>query len=228
VYRKQKISVVIPCFNEEQGIAYVLNRMPGWIDEIIVVDNNSTDGTARVAERFGVRVIFESVRGYGSSYKAAFPHAKGDVIVTLDGDGQYPSEAIAPAIDVMLSRHLDFVSTTRFPLSNPNSMCLRNILGNKLQTYAMRLLFWTNISDSQSGMWVFRRNVLDCITLESKGMSFSEEIKIEAILHKDIRFGELHIDYCERIGKTKLFPWRDGIMNMWFLLKRRFGIGRLI
>lgn len=100
-------------------------------------------------------------------------------------------------------------------------MCLRNILGNMLQTYTMRLVFLTNIADSQSGMWVFKRSVLDRVRLVSDGMSFSEEIKIEAIRNPAVRFGEFHIEYRERIGKTKLYPWKDGAQNMWFLLKKR-------
>ena len=73
--------------------------------------------------------------------------------------------------------------------------------------------------DSQSGMWVFKRYILDRLTLSSNGMSFSEEIKIESLQHKDIRFGEFKIDYIERIGETKLLPWRDGVKNMLFLFK---------
>ena len=84
----------------------------------------------------------------------------------------------------------------------------------------MRLLFLFNISDSQSGMWVFKRSVLDYFKLVSNGMSFSEEIKIEAIRNPTVRFGEFHIDYHERIGETKLYPWRDGALNMWFLLEK--------
>lgn len=215
--------MVIPCYNEEKGIATVLKGMPDCVDEVVVVDNDSMDETAAVAESLGAKLVFEKEKGYGRAYRAGLPVTTGDVIVTLDGDGQYPAAAVAPIIDYMLVRELDFVSATRFPLTNQNSMCFRNILGNKIQTYTMRLLFWTNIMDSQSGMWVFKRSVLDYLNLMSDGMSFSEEIKIGAIQHKDIRFGEFHIDYHERIGKTKLYPWKDGVLNMWFLLKRRLG-----
>ena len=213
--------MVIPCYNEEKGIAAVLSGMPDCVDEVIVVDNDSTDETAAVAQSLGAKVVFKKEKGYGRAYRAGLPMATGDVIATLDGDGQYPSVAIPPMIDYMVDRELDFVSAARFPLTHRNSMCLRNILGNKLQTYTMRLLFLTNIRDSQSGMWVFRRSVLDHLTLVSNGMSFSEEIKIEAIRNPAIRFGEFHIDLRERIGKTKLYPWKDGVKNLWFLLKKR-------
>lgn len=223
MYRGQSISVVIPCFNEEKGIAAVLRSTPGYVDEVIVVNNDSTDGTAAVAGRLGAKVVFEKRKGYGRAYKTGLPVAWGDVIATLDGDGQYPSAAIAPMIDHMLDRKLDFVSASRFPLTNRHSMCIRNILGNKLQTLTMRLLFSTRITDSQSGMWVFKRSVLNRLKLVSDGMSFSEEIKLEALRNKDVRFGEFHIDYHERVGETKLYPWRDGVHNMWFLLTRRLG-----
>jgi len=215
--------VVIPCYNEENGIAAVLKSMPDCIDEVVVVDNDSMDRTAAVAESLGAKLVFEKEKGYGRAYRTGLPVATGDIIVTLDGDGQYPAAAVTPIIDYMLAQELDFVSATRFPLTNLNSMCFRNILGNKIQTYTMRLLFWTNIMDSQSGMWVFKRRTLDHFKLVSNGMSFSEEIKIEAIFNPAIQFGEFHIGYHERIGKTKLYPWKDGVLNMWFLLKRRLG-----
>lgn len=221
MYRGLSVSLVIPCFNEEHGIAAVLKSLPEGIDEVIVVDNGSTDSTAAVAERLGAKVVFEARRGYGWAYRAGLPLARGDVVAALDGDGEHPTTAILPMIDHMLGHELDFVSATRFPLTGGSSMCLRNIVGNKIQTYTMRLLYLTNIKDSQSGMWVFRREILNRLRLVSCGMSFSEEIKIEALQHGEVRFGEFHIDYRERIGRAKLYPWRDGIQNMGFLVKRR-------
>ena len=223
MFREHSVSVVIPCFNEEKGIAAVLRGLPSCVDEVIVVDNNSTDGTAATAQALGAAVIFERRKGYGRAYLAGLPAARGDIIATLDGDGQYPSTAIPAMVDHLLDQDLDFVSGARFPLANGAAMCRRNIVGNKIQTYAMRALFGVAVTDSQSGMWAFRRSILPRLRLVSAGMSFSEEIKLEAIRQRGIRFGELHIDYHERIGQTKLYPWRDGVLNMWFLLKRRLG-----
>ena len=95
MYKGQKITVISPCLNEEQGIELVLRRMPDFVDEVIVVDNGSTDRTSDVAASFGARVIRENVRGYGRSYKTGFASATGDLIVTLDGDHSYPSDAIS-------------------------------------------------------------------------------------------------------------------------------------
>jgi hypothetical protein len=71
-------------------------------------------------------------------------------------------------------------------------------------------------------MWVFRRAILAEMKLVADGMAFSEEIKIEAIRNRDIRFGEISILYTSRTGETKLNPWRDGFQNLWFLVRKRF------
>lgn len=223
MYRDLTVSVVIPCFNEEHGIKQVLASIPTYVDEVIVVDNNSTDNTARVARDCGAQVVFEGRKGYGRAHQAGLSAAGGDVIATLDGDGQSPACSIGPMIDFMLDRGLDFVSGTRFPLRNRDTMALTNRLGNRLLNYAFRLLYFHWIADSQSGMWVFRRTCLRYLHPTHPGMAFSEEIKVEALQEPEVRFGEFHIDYHERIGESKLFVWRDGWSNLTFLVRRRFG-----
>jgi hypothetical protein len=89
-------------------------------------------------------------------------------------------------------------------------------------SFAMSLLYFRWVRDSQSGMWVFRRSILDGMRLESDGMSFSEEIKIEALKSPRIRFAEISILYSSRLGEIKLNPWRDGAYNLWFLVRKRF------
>jgi hypothetical protein len=71
-------------------------------------------------------------------------------------------------------------------------------------------------------MWVLRRSILNGMQLESDGMAFSEEIKIEALKNSRIRFGEISIQYSSRLGEIKLNPWRDGFYNLFFLVKKRF------
>ncbi|MBM3789314.1 MAG: glycosyltransferase, partial [Acidobacteria bacterium] len=79
MYKNRRITVVIPCLNEEEGIVQVLSRMPRFVDEVIVVDNGSTDRTAAVARSRGARVIHENVRGYGRAYKTGLVRARGDI-----------------------------------------------------------------------------------------------------------------------------------------------------
>ena len=222
MYREMKVSVVIPCYNEEEGVQHVIRSLPKSVDEIVVVDNNSTDRTAEVAASLGARVVPEKRKGYGAAYKAGLPAVTGDITVTLDGDGSYPTEQIEEVIDYLLDTGLDFVSASRFPLQNPEAMTFTNKLGNRVLTVSMLLLFGRGIRDSQSGMWVYRTRVYALMTLTSDGMPFSEEIKIEAIRDKRIRFGEYHVKYHQRIGEVKLEKWRDGFRNLFFLLKKRF------
>jgi glycosyltransferase involved in cell wall biosynthesis len=213
---------VIPCLNEEKGIVEVLRRMPPFVDETIVVDNDSTDRTGELARMHGARVIHEKIRGYGRAYKTGLIQAKGDVIVTLDGDHSYPVDAISYLLEVFLRSEAGFLSASRFPLKNRSAMSVKHWIGNKILSVAMSLLYFRWVRDSQSGMWVFDRHCLELMDLESDGMAFSEEIKIEAMRRRNIGFKEIYIDYSNRMGEIKLQPWRDGCRNLLFLVKKRF------
>jgi len=214
--------VIIPCLNEEQGIEQVLRRMPAFVDEVIVVDNASTDRTSEVARSFGAQVIREEVRGYGRSYKRGFAQARGDLIVTLDGDHSYPVDAISYLLEAFLHLEVDFLNASRFPVRDPKAMSFKHKMGNLVLSLAMSLLFFRWVRDSQSGMWVFRRSILEDMELVSDGMAFSEEIKIEAIRNPRVRFAEISIQYSSRLGEVKLNPWRDGFYNLAFLFRKRF------
>jgi glycosyltransferase involved in cell wall biosynthesis len=218
-----KLSLVIPCYNEEDGVREVIGRCPPDVDEIVVVDNNCTDRTAEVARSLGARVVAEKRPGYGAAYKAGLAAATGDVIVTLDGDGTYPPEAIPQLVDTLVAKRWDFLSASRFPLADKTAMSVTNQLGNWVLTATAMLLFFQPIRDSQSGMWVFRRSILERLRVTSDGMPFSQEIKLEAIL-RGCRFGETHIAYGARIGEVKLQKWRDGWLNLSFLFRKRLGL----
>jgi glycosyltransferase involved in cell wall biosynthesis len=222
LYKDQRITVIIPCLNEEQGIEKVLRRMPDFVDERIVVDNGSTDRTSEVATELGASVIREEVRGYGRAYKRGFASATGDIIVTLDGDHSYPPDAISYLLEAFLHLEVDFLSASRFPVRDPKAMSFKHKFGNLVLSLATSLLYFRRVRDSQSGMWVLRRSILEKMRLDSDGMAFSEEIKIEAIRHRGIRFEEISIQYSSRLGEIKLNPWRDGFYNLWFLVKKRF------
>ena len=222
MYKGQSITVIIPCLNEEQGIERVLRAMPDFVDEVVVVDNNSTDRTSEVAAALGAKVIREEVRGYGRSYKRGFSVATSDLVVTLDGDHSYPVDALSYLLEAFLHLGVDFLNASRFPVRDKAAMSFKHHVGNLVLSLATSLLYFRWVRDSQSGMWVFRRSILKLMRLESDGMSFSEEIKIEALRHPEIRFGEISILYTSRLGEKKLNPWRDGIQNLWYLVKVRF------
>ncbi|MBN2054046.1 glycosyltransferase family 2 protein [bacterium] len=225
MFKGHKISVVIPCYNEEAGVQKVISLMPDFIDEILVVDNNSSDRTGAVAESLGARVIREERQGYGRAYKTGLAAAEGDIIVTMDGDATYPTIAISYLIDVLLADNLDFISAARVPIHwIKNINMIQRFFGNIFLTIVVGILFLVKLRDSQSGMWVFKKEVLDKFEMVSDGMAFSEELKIKAFMHRGIAAREVPIQfkYVERIGPSKLNLWDDGFKNLLFLFKLRF------
>jgi len=221
-----KVSIVIPTINEADSIRSVLEELQraftnsGMKYEIVIVDTDSDDGTPRIAEEMGAKVIKESRRGYGRAYKTGFAAAKGELIATLDADLTYPAECIPDLIHLLEKEELDFISTNRLAEMEKGSMSLMHFIGNKVLTLVCNILFHVDLKDSQSGMWVFRSAILEDLALISDGMSFSEEIKIEAM--KKFRGKEVPIKYRKRVGEVKLSSWDDGIENLLFLFKKRF------
>ena len=224
MYKNHRISLVMPCKDEENGLQQVFRDLPSCVDEVIVVDNNSTDCTAMVAHQFGATVVPEKTPGYGAAYKTGLRRATGDIIVTMDGDGTYPRNFIPILLDVMIDEQFDFITCDRTGHKDKPSNWLR-VFGNDVLNFFILLLFWFRVRDSQSGMWVLRRWVLEHLHLTSDGMAFSEEIKLEAMSRKKlIRSKELPIYYKERHGVSKLRIWRDGFYNLFFLFRKRFGM----
>lgn len=222
MYRGLSLSVVVPCYNEEEGIARTLADMPSIVDEVVVVDNNCTDRTAEVARSFGARVVRETKQGYGAAHKRGFRVATGDVIITMDGDGTYPRSFIPVLVDVLVDEGFDFITCDRTGHKTPGAGTRLRVFGNWLLGVIQAILFGHWVSDSQSGMWVFRRSILPLLELTSDGMALSEEIKIEAFCHPQIKAAEVPIYYRARVGQSKLNIWRDGWRNLCFLLWKRW------
>lgn len=221
------ISIVIPALNEKDGIGKTIQAIPraklermGYEVQVVVVDNGSNDDTAELARRAGAEVVFESRRGYGSAYKTGFARAKGEIIATADADLTYPVEDIPRLVQILTAENLDFLTTNRFALMEANAMSFRNKIGNAILSLTTRLLFHIKLRDSQSGMWVFRKNLLDSLVLKSN-TPMSEELKIEACHFANCRWKEEPIKYRARLGKVKLGGWKVGSENFLFLLKKR-------
>lgn len=223
MYRNLKLSLVVPCYNEEEGVAAVLNTTPDVVDEVVVVDNNCTDGTAAVARELGAKVVPQPIQGYGASYKKGFAAASGDVIITLDADGTYPISDIPRYVDMLEVDTLDFITVRRMP-EGKRSWCARwRLLGNYSLNAATFLMFGVKLKDSQSGMWVFRRHILSQFNLVSDGMALSEEIKIRAFTAPELKCAETSGPYkTNRVGSSKLNVLSDGLSNLRFLVGMRF------
>ncbi|MDD5290635.1 MAG: glycosyltransferase family 2 protein [Patescibacteria group bacterium] len=215
----------MPALDEEKSIGQTIKNIPldklretGCDIEILIVDGGSTDKTAEIAKNLGAKVI-QSEKGYGRQYQLGFREARGDIIVTADSDNSYPMEEIPRLVKILESQNLDFISTNRFAKLDKGSMRPLNYLGNIVLTFFTDFLFGLNLKDSQSGMWVFRKSILDKINLTSNGMPLSQEIKIEAF--KKLRAREVDSSYKKRVGEVKLRMFKDGWENLKHLFRKR-------
>ena len=181
MYKGQAITVIIPCLNEEQGIEKVLRAMPEFVDEVIVVDNASTDRTSEVAASLGREGDPRGCPRVRAQLQARLRGGDGDLIITLDGDHSYPVDALSYLLEAFLHLNVDFLNASRFPVRDSRAMSFKHKIGNLILSLAMSVLFFRWVRDSQSGMWVFRRSIIKDMKLESDSMAFSEEIKIEVL-----------------------------------------------
>ena len=233
-----KVSIVIPALNEEEGIGKTLDminrdyfKKKGWDLEIIVVDGNSTDKTREVAKKKGAKVIIEPRKGYGRAYKTGLKEAEGEIIVTGDADATYPFDKIHEYIEYLLKNNLDFITANRFANLEKGAMSVKHRFGNLILSLTLCILFQIWLKDSQSGMWIFRKEALKKIQPLEKfndGMPFSEEIKIEMFKAKDIKAEEIPSTLYVREGEAKLQSFRDGWKNLKFLFIKRVRMNRKV
>jgi len=223
-----KVSVVIPTLNEEESIGETIDQISRTDDmEIMIVDGLSRDRTREIASSRGARVVEEPRKGYGRAYKTGFKEAKGDIIVTMDGDTTYPAELVSELVDQLEGEGLDFISCDRIKKADKGAFNTTHALGNWVLKVTMNILFGMSLIDSQTGMWVFRKDVLKNFNITSDGMPMSEEIKIEAFRNKKVKAKEISVPYRVRQGEKALNTWKDGVKNEIFLFKKRFSPGSL-
>ncbi len=225
------LSIVIPALNEEKGIGPVLREIPikklkemGYQTEVLVIDNGSCDATPHIARSNGAKVIIQPIRGYGNAYKAGFANAHGNIIATGDADLTYPFSILPEAIKKLEKEGLDFINTDRLTTLKREVMEGTHVFGNKLLSFGTRTLFGWPYKDSQSGMWIFRRQIWDHLDVRSSGMPFSQELKIEAHV-RGFKCAEMPIGYRARAGEVKLNTIADGIGNIVHLLNKRRQLG---
>jgi glycosyltransferase involved in cell wall biosynthesis len=215
----------MPALNEEESIGKTISMIPlaklkemGYDSEILVVDGGSHDNTSGIASALGA-IVISSPRGYGRQYRLGFKNSIGEILVTADSDCSYPMEEIPDLLKILETENLDFIHTNRFAFMDHDSMMPLNRFGNKVLTLFANLLFSYGLKDSQSGMWVFRKKILDSIRLTGDGMSLSQEIKIKAF--RSCRAREIDSCYRKRVGKVKLRMFADGCDNLFNLFKMR-------
>jgi len=214
------LSVVIPAYNEEDGIADIVERVlsvktplaeAGVQEmELIVVDDGSSDRTAEIVASYPqVRLIRHARnKGYGAALKTGFHQAKGDFLAFLDADGTYPPEFFPQLCQAAIQQEADLVIGSRMA-GEDSQMPLTRRVGNFFFANLISLISNERISDSASGMRVLRREALPHLYPLPDGLNFTPVMSTRA-LHEGIRMIEVPITYSERAGRSKLSVVRDG------------------
>ena len=211
------VSVVLPCFNEAGCVADCVTealtamRLADIDGEVVVVDNNSTDGSADLARSAGARVVHEEVPGYGSALRTGFLAADGEIIVMADADMTYDLSRIAELIDPVVRGEADLVNGLRFDGANRHTMpLLHRWVGTPVLTMlTARASGGRTLRDGQSGFRAFRREVILGLDLVTNGMEFNSEMVVKS-RRAGLRMVEIPMGYRERVGDSKLSTFSDG------------------
>jgi glycosyltransferase involved in cell wall biosynthesis len=216
IRRSPTVSIIIPAYNEEKNVARVMSRIITVMEklnlpyEIIFVDDGSTDKTGFIASLFKVKILTNKRNhGKGYSLKKALQHANGDIIVTIDSDGEHRPKEIAPLLNAVFNG-IDVAAGSRF-LNNQSAVTTKlNKIGNHLFNFVIMSLTGKRVTDSQTGFRAIKRGVLEKLNLQSNGYEIETEITVKS-LRGGFAFRELPITVERRkFGASKLKLISDG------------------
>ncbi len=203
-----KIKVIIPAYNEQDSIANVINEIPAIVNEVIVVNNNSTDNTVQNAKQAGATVLTENKKGYGYACLKGMEHIanqteKPDIIVFLDGDySDYPEE-LTKIVEPIINNNIDFVIGSRVKrLREQGSMTPQQVFGNWLACFLMKLMFGAKFTDL-GPFRAIKYDKLLALNMEDKTYGWTVEMQLKALKLK-LSYIEVPVKYKKRIGISKV------------------------
>ncbi len=222
-----KISIILPCLNEEESIGASISKIKTVFQEnnlngeIIVVDNGSTDNSAAIAKQFDIVYVFEPKRGYGQAYLAGLKHAKGQYLVLGDPDNSYDFNEI-PKFLFHLKTH-DVVLGSRFRghMEKGAMPFLHRYIGNPGLLFLLKHVYGLTISEPSTGFIGLKREIVPQLKLKETGMEFSSELLIK-VKKSNFRLKEIPVNYHHRAGVSKFRTWRDGFRHLRFLTREYF------
>ncbi|HAI17750.1 MAG: UDP-glucose--dolichyl-phosphate glucosyltransferase [Xanthomarina sp.] len=208
------LKVIIPAYNEADSIAKVIHDIPKTVNEIIVVNNNSTDATEVNAKQAGATVLTESRKGYGYACLKGMAYVskqkiKPDIVVFLDGDYSDFPEELTKIVQPIIEDNIDFVIGARVKrLREPGSMTQPQIFGNWLATFLMRTMFGSNFTDLGPFRAIKYQKLL-ALKMEDKTYGWTVEMQLKALKQK-LSYIEIPVSYRNRIGVSKVSGTLNG------------------
>jgi glycosyltransferase involved in cell wall biosynthesis len=222
-----KLSIVIPCYNEKDTIQKILERVKASpLDkEIIIVDDGSTDGTreilaTQIAHQVDRIIFHEHNQGKGAALRSGFAAVHGDIVIIQDADLEYDPAEYEQLIKPILDGKADVVYGSRFRGGQPRRVSYYwHSIGVRFLTWLSNIFTNINLSDLETGYKVFRRDIIQSITIEENRFGFEPEITAKVAKMK-CRIYEVGISYSGRSYEAgKKLGWKDGFRAIWCILK---------
>jgi glycosyltransferase involved in cell wall biosynthesis len=222
ISKAEMVSVVIPTLNEAGSILETVTTIKKELTypkEIIIVDGNSTDGTKEIVKDTNFcKLIVEPRRGYGLALRTGIKHAKGDVVVMVDGDGTYDVKHINLLIDTLIRNDAELCQATRM-YDLRKAMGFTNFVANKIITFCFDFFYSQFLSDSQSGFRAISHSALEKVELHEDDMAFATEMLVQ-FAKKGFKMVEVPSAYrARRYGRPKMRRIKSGIEIFTIMVK---------